>query len=97
MSVNCHAGEGLRAMMPNWPPWKCRSSALLATSCTPANPEPIEKVYVAEKRMLCCMKANGDRTRVAGADFEVDVADGEVETTRVGVRNCGWEARLPAV
>ena len=50
------------------------------------------EVDVAQQGMLRRMEANGDRARVAGADLEVDIADGRVEGTRVGVGHgaAGW-------
>src|ERR1700722_6054652 len=45
------------------------------------------EVDVTEKGVLCGMKANGDGTGVAGADLEVDVADGGVKGAWIGVRH----------
>src|ERR1700722_14553949 len=45
------------------------------------------EVDVAEKGMLCGVKANGDGARVARPDFEVDVADGGVKGAWIGVRH----------
>src|ERR1700759_142329 len=52
------------------------------------------EVYVAEKGMLCGMKANSNGTGITRSDFKVNVADGRVEGTRVGVRDVvlrGWD------
>ena len=84
-AVNCQPGDGVRVQMPYCPPKKRTSSITLPVSCTPAMPEPMRKSMWARKRVLRVRAAHADRTRVALADLDVDVAHRRVERAGAGI------------
>ncbi len=45
------------------------------------------EIHVAEKRMLCCVKADRNRPRVSGANLEINIAHGGIKGAGVGVRH----------
>ena len=85
-AVNCQLGEGVRVQMPYCPPKKRTSSMTFPVSWTPAMPEPSAEIHVGQERVLRIGAAHSDRTRIALADFDVDVAHRRIEGPGAGIR-----------